>query len=328
MIPSPVLDEVLSEDTDVVLYRGHTADGRAVLMKMFKAARPTAAEYEALRREAEVAKMAGADVAAEPECLTTHAGHPTLVLRDDGGTPLGKLLGTPMALERFFRIALELVEAIAKVHSRHLVHGDLHPADVLVLGERVELIGFGQSVETIPAALAARPPPSRWPYRSPEQTGRMSMPVDERSDLYSIGVLLFQMLTGTLPFEANDLFGWIHAHCALTAPAVESLVSDLPRMLSQIVDKLLAKPPEARYQSARGLKHDLELCFRSWEGHHADATFPLGSADIPPPVRMSGRLHGRRDEVRRIQRSFERIAVGHPVEVVLISGAVGIGKTS
>jgi PAS domain S-box-containing protein len=326
---SHTLDEVLCEDADIVLYRAHTSDGRVVLAKTLKA-RPTSAEYESLRREAEGARIAGSDVAAEPEGLTTLDGRPTLVLRDDGGVSLAQLLHTRLPLARFFPIALALIDAVTKIHARRLVHGDLRPSDILVLWSgRIELIGFGQSVAASPPPLVVRPPESTWPYLAPEQTWRLAIPVDQRADLYAIGIMLFEMLAGRRPFEARDMAGWFHAHCALAPPAVTTFVPDLPPILSQIVEKLLAKPPEARYQSATGLRHDLERCFESWKEHGQmiDA-FPLGLGDAPPPLRVSARLHGRREEIYRLQLALDRIGRTRRVETIFISGPAGIGKTS
>lgn len=329
MISSPTLDEVLCEDADVVLYRGHTDDGRAVLVKSLKAEAPSSAEYESLRREAEAAKAAGSDVAAEPEGLTTLDGRPTLVLRDDGGVSLTQLLGAPLGLARFFPTALALVEALERIHARQLVHGDLHPADVLVLwGGRVELIGFGQADASEPPATRPRHGASTWPYLSPEQTGRLPLRIDQRSDLYAVGVLFFQMLAGRLPLQACDIFGWFHAHCAIIPPPLSTVAPDVPAVLGRIVDKLLSKPPEARYQTSAGLRHDLERCFDSWKERGAIDDFAIALADAPPPLRTTGRLHGRREETRLIQLALERVGQRSGVETVLVSGPTGIGKTS
>lgn len=326
----PVLDEALCEDADVVLYRGHTSEGRTVLVKTLKSSQPTSAEYEALRREAEGARIAGADVSAEPEELTMLNGRPTLVLRDDGGTSLAQFLHAGrQPLEVFFPLALALVHAIAKVHARRLVHGDLRPTDILVLeGNRVELIGFGQAAAEFSTPTAPPRPRSAWPYLSPEQTRRIATPIDHRTDLYSLGVLFFEMLTGQLPFDAEDRLGWFHAHCAVSPPSMSTLVPELPPVLCQLVDKLLSKPPEARYQSADSLRQDLSRCFTSWRDRGVIEAFPLGGSDTPPPLRTSGWVHGRDTEMRVIRLALERVRKERRTEIVLVSGRAGIGKTS
>ena len=330
MVSSPLLDEVLCEDADVVLYRAHTDDGQTVLAKVLKADRPSSAEYESLRREADGARAAGADVAAEPAGLMTVDGRPTLLFRDDGGTSLMKLLHAPLPLARFFPISLALVEAIETIHGRQLVHGELHPRDILVLWTgRVELIGFGH-VEDAAAGggPAAKRPASTWPYLAPEQTGRAALPVDRRTDLYTVGMLLFEMLAGRRPFEFTDMVGWFHAHCAVVPPSVHTIVPEVPPVLAQIVGKLLSKAPEARYQSAAGLRHDLERCAAEWTARGTIEPFPLASADPPPPLRFTGRIHGRRDEMRSIIRSLERVSETSQPEAVFVSGPSGVGKST
>ena len=299
MTGSPVLDEVLCEDAEVALYRAHTEDGRRVLLKVLKTAHPTSAEYEALRRESEVAKSAGAEVAAEPDGIVSLDGKPALVLRDDGGAPLARLLGEPMPLAVFFPLALELTDAVARVHARHLVHGELHPADILKLREgRIELFGFGR-IECFPELTQAPSPIASRPYLSPEQIGRHPHVSDERSDLYSVGVIFFEMLAGVLPFQASDPIGWVHAHCAL-APAPLS-AHDVPPALAAIVAKLLSKPPESRYQSAAALRDDLARAFEIWKAGREDETFPLGATDCTPTLRVCAQVRGRRAEIQRIR---------------------------
>jgi PAS domain S-box-containing protein len=334
VISSPKLDEVLCEDTDIALWRGHTADGRAVLMKVLKAAHPTSADYELLRHEANIARLAGSDVAAEPEEVTTFAGHPALVLRDDGGAPLSRLVrDAPLSLDEFFPIALELTRATARVHARHLIHGELHPQDILVLRDDegvcgVELLGFGRFDGALIAAFPAARHAATWPYLSPEQTGRLPTRVDERSDLYSIGILFYEMLAGVRPFSAKDEIGWIHAHCALVATSLHVVRPAVPVALSSMVEKLLAKPPEARYQSAKALYDDLELAFESWRTSGGIEPFTLARTDAPPTLSPSGRLHGRRDEARRLRLALSRADRVRDVELVLVSGRAGVGKTS
>jgi PAS domain S-box-containing protein len=233
-----------------------------------------------------------------------------------------------MPLALFYPLALELVGAIAKVHARHLLHGALHPADVLKLRDgRVELIGFGR-VDCSHASLPPSSPFASRPYLSPEQIGRHPHVADERSDLYSLGVILFEMLAGTPPFQASELIGWVHAHCALPPPPLTALVDDVPPCLSAIVTKLLAKAPEARYQTAGALHADLARSFEAWKAGREAESFPLASDDHPPSLRVSGAIHGRRNETRRVRLAVTRTSRPRPAEIVLLSGPAGIGKTS
>lgn len=249
---------------------------------------------------------------------------------DRGGEPLARSIGAPMELGRFLPLSIRLAEVLAASHGRQIVHLGLNPHHVRVApGGEVRLIGFKQAAPT-PAGLhdrSARWPASMWPYLSPEQTGRLDRPVDARSDLYSLGVVFFELLTGKLPFWADDLMGWIHCHRAVAPRPLTELVPAAPEPVAGIVAKLLAKLPEDRYQSALGLRHDLERCLEAWKAEGRIDSFPLGQADAPPPLRLTPRLYGRDDELARIGDSLTRAGRGGRTELVLVSGPPGIGKT-
>lgn len=319
------IGEVLCEDSEVALYRGRAQDGHAVLVRARKARRASTAEYELLRREAVAALLAGSEVAATPERIATLGGHPSLVLRDDGATPLSKVAHAPLALATFLPLAVAIGEALVKVHARHLFHGSLHPNDVLVLEDgRVELTGLGHAP---PHPRAPARSVASWPYLSPEQTGRLGLAADQRSDLYGLGILFYELLAGRLPFTATDFVGWVHAHAALAPPDLARVAPHVPEAAARIVHKLLSKMPEARYQSAEALLFDLHRLERGYAAGRA-APFPLGEVDEPPRLRRTSRVHGRADEERRLEEAFDRVLRGRHAEVVLVSGPPGIGKTT
>lgn len=330
MASTYTLDEVLYEDEEAALYRAHAPDGHAVLAKTLKAPHPTAAEIEALRRELEAGQQIGTDAVARPEALATIEGRPALVMRDDGGVPLAMLLGHPADFAWFLRASLALTDAVSAIHRTHALHGRLHPADILLRHDgRVELTGLGQALETAQLADGAPfVPMAMWPYLSPEQTGHLGTPVDHRSDLYSLGVIFFEMLTGTRPFEAHALVGWLHAHCAIAPPSPSQRVPAVPAVVSSIVLKLLAKAPEARYQSASGLRHDLAHLSEAWRERGAVEPFAIGLADVPPPLRFATRVFGRKVERRVLEQAIERVAERKTMEVVIVGGPSGIGKTA
>lgn len=313
------LDEVLYEDDEAALYRAHASDGHAVLAKTLKTLHPTSADIEGLRRELEAGQRIGTDAVARPEALATIDGHAALVLSDDGGFPLASVLGKPLDVAAFLRIALALTDAVRAIHETHAFHGNLHPADILLRADgRAELTGLG----VITAS------PARWPYLAPEQTGHLAIPVDHRSDLYALGAIFFELLTGSRPFEARALVGWLHAHCAITPPSPSERAPGVPEAISAIVLKLLAKAPEARYQSASGLHHDLACAREAWLARGAIEPFPLGRADVPPPLRFAVRTYGREEQRRALEQAIDRVADRRKMEVVLVGGRSGIGKSS
>jgi len=156
----------------------------------------------------------------------------------------------------------------------------------------------------------------------------MNRSIDSRSDLYSLGVTLYQMLTGSLPFTASDPMEWVHCHIARKpAPPSERLEST-PAPVSLIIMKLLAKMAEERYQTAAGIERDLRRCLAEWELHRRIDDFPLGQFDMPDRLRISEKLYGRAREVEVLLASFDRIVKSGAPELVLVSGYSGIGKSS
>ena len=163
---------------------------------------------------------------------------------------------------------------------------------------------------------------------APEQTGRMNRSIDSRSDLYSLGVTLYEMLTGTLPFTASDPMGWVYCHIARQPVPPGERVTNIPWPVSGIVMKLLAKTAEERYQTAVGVERDLRRCLAEWETQRRIDEFPLGEHDMPDRLLIPEKLYGRASEIDTLLASFDRVAAGGRPELVLVSGYSGIGKSS
>jgi PAS domain S-box-containing protein len=239
--------------------------------------------------------------------------------------------GQPLDLTCVLRIAIGLAKTLGQVHQHGLIHKDIKPANVLVDDTgNAWLTGFG---------IASRLPRERQSpvapeiiagtlaYMAPEQTGRMNRSMDARSDLYSLGVTLYEMFTGTLPFAAAAPLEWVHCHIARrpTAPRDRAAV---PEPLSAIVMKLLAKNAEDRYQTALGVEADLRKCFGEWESRGCIEPFQLGTHDVPSQLLIPEKLYGREREVDALLAAFERVVVGGRPELVLVSGYSGIGKSA
>jgi serine/threonine protein kinase len=175
------------------------------------------------------------------------------------------LLGQPLALTQFLHIAIGLAVVLANLYEQEIIHKDIRPANVMVdtASGRVWLTGFGIATDLSRERQALEPPETiagTLAYMAPEQTGRMNRSIDSRSDLYSLGVTLYQMLTGALPFTASSPLEWVHCHIARQPLPLEGRGKEVPEALSAIVLKLLAKTPEERYQTAAGLEADLRRC--------------------------------------------------------------------
>ncbi len=329
--------QVLSEDGEPIFCRASRldADGRrnTVLVALVAAEHPPSYILDRLVHEYGLKDELDNAWAARPLELVREHGRTMLVLEDPGGEPLGRLLGAPMELERFLRLALGIATALGKAHQRGLVHKDIKPANIFVntASGNVRLTGFGIA-SRLPRERQALEPPETiagtLAYMAPEQTGRMNRSIDSRSDLYSLGVTFYQMLTGALPFTASDPMEWVHCHTARQPLPPSKRLATVPVAVSQIVMKLLAKTAEERYQTAGGVERDLRRCLTDWEAHGRIDDFPLGRHDTPDRLVIPETLYGRAREVETLLVSFDRIVRSGAPELVLVSGYSGIGKSS
>ena len=329
--------EVLWDDGERVFNRcWHFDDGgnrRAVLIVVPAAEHPSRASLDRLTHEYELRHDLDRAWAVRPLELAALPARTMLVLEDIGAEPLDRLLGAPMEVGQFLRLAIAIAQSIGKVHQRGLVHKDIKPTNILLneaTGE-VRLTGFGIASRFARERQAPHPPEmiaGTLAYMAPEQTGRMNRSVDSRSDLYALGITFYRMLTGALPFAATDPMEWVHRHLARRPVPPAELLKHIPDAVSAIVMKLLAKRAEDRYQTAAGLEHDLRTCQIEWTGRRRIDEFPLGERDTPDRLLIAEKLYGRRHEVETLLASFDRVVNGGAPELVLVSGYSGVGKSS
>ena len=328
---------VLWEEGDRVFCRAwrSNADGTqtAVLALRHAGEHPTPASLDRFAHEYDLKGDLDSAWAVRPLELVHEAGRTLLLLEDSGGEPLDRLLGSPLELGHFLQLAIGIVTALGKAHQRGLIHKDIKPANILVnrtTGE-IKLTGFGIA-SRLPRERQSPEPPEliagTLPYMAPEQTGRMNRSIDLRSDLYALGVSLYEMLTGSLPFTAGDPMGWVHCHIARQPVPPDERVKSLPATVSAIVMKLLCKTAEDRYQTAAGLEWDLRRCLADWESARRVDMFPLGKHDMTQNLSIPEKLYGRDVEIRTLLDAFERVVTKTTPEVVLVSGYSGIGKSS
>ena len=333
--PSRYVLEPLRESADFTLYRGQQqGNSSPVLALALAAEQPSAQDLRRLEHEYSLAAELDPAWAVRPLALTRHEGRTILVFKDPGGQPLDQILernkGQPLDLMYFLRIAIGLASAINQVDRQGLVHKDIKPANVLVDDAgNVWLTGFGIASRLHDRQLPVPPEiiAGTLAYMAPEQTGRMNRSIDARSDLYSLGVTLYQMLTGTLPFAAADPLEWVHCHIARqpTAPSDRAAV---PEPLSAMTMKLLAKNAEERYQTASGLEADLRWCLAEWQSRGRIDSFPLGAHDSSSRLLIPEKLYGREREIDALLAAFDRVVAQGTPEVLLVSGYSGVGKSS
>ena len=328
--------QVLSKDSGLALCRGWRDDAegtrKGVLIVFPASERPTPAALGRVAHEYSFKDELDDSWSVKPLELIRDRGRSILVLEDPGGELLNAHVGKPMEVAGFLRIAIGLAAALGKAHQRGLIHKDIKPANILVntAGE-IRLTGFGIASRLTRERQAPDPPEAiagTLAYMAPEQTGRMNRSIDSRSDLYSLGVTLYEMLTGSLPFTASDPMEWVHCHIARQAHAPGERANGIPEALSSIVMKLLAKTAEERYQTAAGVEADLRRCLGDWQRHGRIEPFPLAARDTSDRLLIPEQLYGRQREIATLLASFDRVVTHGAPEFILVSGYSGVGKSS
>src|SRR5215469_7292010 len=327
--------ECLREDEEFILCRRPASqeESPSVLQLMPAAIRPALESLHKIEHEYSLREHLDTAWAVRPLTVSERNGQKTLVFEDPGGEPLHRFIQGPMDIRQFLQIAIGLAKALGALHKKELIHKDVKPTNVLVnpaTGE-VRLMGFGIA-SRLPRERQAPEPPEfiagTLAYMAPEQTGRMNRSIDSRSDLYALGVTLYEMLTGTLPFFSTDPMELVHCHIARQPIPPSVRLKGIPEAVSAIVMKLLAKTAEERYQTALGVERDLRRSLEEWETRRHIEEFRVGEHDVPDRLLIPEKLYGRSSEIKELIAAFDRIVAGGRPELVLVSGYSGIGKSS
>ncbi|MEH1958493.1 MAG: AAA family ATPase [Nostoc sp.] len=333
-LPGFQIATLLKAGVKAVIYRGiKVKDQCPVIIKGLRPEQCTPNNIEQLKHEYAIAQRLNTTAALIAYALEMHQGIPYLIMEDFGGRSLDQLLDQFQQPVPFLKIAIEITSKLAQIHTCNIVHKDIKPQNILVNLEtnQVKIADFGIAA-FIPYQQQIVSSSSRiegsLPYLSPEQTGRMNRGIDHRSDLYSLGVTFYEMLTGQLPFQGQDPLEWVHCHIAKSPPSPTKLNSDIPQMLCDIIMKLLSKVAEQRYQSALGLQFDLERCLKQLETTGEIQSFVLGEQDISERFQIPQKLYGREPEIAKLLQAFERVVSQGKPEIVLVSGYAGVGKSS
>ncbi|TVR14581.1 MAG: GAF domain-containing protein [Phormidium sp. GEM2.Bin31] len=313
---------------------GAGLDGPEVAIKLSNCAYPSVAQLAKLRNQYALAQELQGEGIVRPLALKTFDRGHFLVLENIHGISLADdCQGQPLPLGQFLAVSRRIVRVLENIHQQSVIHKDIKPSNLILEKEtgKIYIADFSiasrlprerqqlQSLGRLEGTLA---------YLSPEQTGRMNRSLDYRSDFYSLGVTFFELLTGQLPFPQTDAAELVYAHLARTPPPLRSLRPELPEALEAIVNKLMAKNPEDRYQSAGGLQRDLQHCQECWQKHPQEPIqFTIGRSDWSDRFVIPEVLYGREAEVQTLLDAFDHASQGNSC-LILVAGYSGIGKTS
>ncbi|MEL6553713.1 MAG: AAA family ATPase [Cyanobacteria bacterium J06621_11] len=381
-LPGYHIKERIYAGKRTLVYRGTTQHGQPVIIKVLRDDLSSLSQRVQFRNQHTITSQINSSHVVKPLALERYDHGYAIVTPDQGGIVLSEYwlseywsedncsLKDVLAsfLSDFLAIAIQLAEALQDLGKQHVIHKDIKPSNILIHPEthHIQLIDFSLS-----SLLSKEQQPltnltvleGTLAYLSPEQTGRMNRSLDYRTDFYSLGVTFYQLLTGQLPFVETDPMALLHAHLAKMPVAPHQIKPAIPKMLSDIVLKLMAKNAEDRYQSALGLKYDLEQCAKqlaehaekllaqratqreaknaleagnTLAGNEIEAfeleafelkTFELGTHDRCDRFLIPEKLYGRQSEVSDLLSAFKRVCAGH-TELVMVTGFSGIGKTA
>jgi predicted ATPase/signal transduction histidine kinase len=336
--------EIIHEGLKSLVFRGQRlSDNKPVILKLLRSEYPSFNELLQFRHQYTVTQHLEISGVVQPLALEKYRNSLVLVMPDEGFISLdGYLQNHSLSVKQCLKVGIKLAEILQGLYHHRIIHKDIKPANILIhpqTGE-IQLIDFSiasllpketqviQNPNILEGTLA---------YISPEQTGRMNRGIDYRTDFYSLGVTLYELITGKLPFEATDAMELVHCHIA-KIPTFPQTPHSTPHTLVEIVMKLMAKNAEDRYQSAWGLQKDLETCLKQLEKTGTIELFEIGKQDICDHFTIPEKLYGRQQQVQQLLDAFNRISnpippqsplkKGGGSEMMLVAGYSGVGKTA
>jgi predicted ATPase/signal transduction histidine kinase/CheY-like chemotaxis protein len=332
--PGYNIEEQIYSCSKTVVYRGfRQTDKQPVIIKTLGCDYPCLQDVAQIKQEYQIVQNIGITGIVKAEALVHNGNNYALILEDFGGKSLSEIIaGAFLELPEFLHLAIQLASTLAQLHQSNIIHNDIKPSNIIINRETqlIKITDFGLATylsrEThqsntnhqLAGTLA---------YISPEQTGRINRDIDYRSDLYSLGVTFYEMLTGNLPFVGKDRIELIHCHIAKVPTHPHHINPEVPLVVSEIVMKLLAKTPENRYQSGWTLKADLEKCLNLLINKGEVEYFQPGEQEITDKLQICQKLYGRDKEIAALMSAFERVRQG-AIEMVLVAGYSGIGKSA
>ncbi|MCC5897785.1 MAG: AAA family ATPase [Phormidium sp. BM_Day4_Bin.17] len=326
--------ETLSENATTIVYRAiEQPENTPVILKTLISEHPQVADTARLRYEYNLVCQLNLPGITQPQTLEQWQGRPLLVLEDFGGRDLSYWLNhNHFDLEQLLSIGQKIAIALGELHQNQIIHKDIKPENIVYNPntDQLKLIDFSiasRLSKENPHLISPNILQGSLPYMSPERTGRMNRVIDYRCDFYALGVSLYELLTGQLPFTSHDPMELVHCHIAKPPIPPHHINPEIPEAISAIVLKLMAKTAEDRYQSSHGINADLETCRQQWISTKSVTVFPLGQQDQQGRFIIPEKLYGRDAEIEQLLQAFERISHG-PSEMMLVAGYSGIGKSA
>ena len=326
--------EKLYESDGSLVYRGkRSPDKKLVILKILKQEYPNLEAIARFKQEYEILRNLNLPGVVKAYSLERYQNSLAIIFEDFGAKSLQVLITERfLTLVEFLTLAIQIVESLAQIHQQQIMHKDINPSNIIFnpTTGQLKIIDFGISTILSRENPTIRNPnvlEGTLPYMSPEQTGRMNRAIDYRTDFYSLGATFYELLTRQLPFNTNDAMELVHCHIARQPIPPQELNPYIPETVSAIVMKLLAKTAEDRYQSAYGIKADLELCLTQLQHNNRIVPFPLGTYDISDKFQIPQKLYGREKQIETLLSAFDRVIQGKS-EIMLVSGYSGIGKSA
>jgi len=333
-IPGITVQILLYESANSLVYRGvREQDNQPMILKLLKENYPTPQELLRYRTEYHITRDLNQPGVVQVYDLQKYQNTLVMLIEDFGGESLKVWMQQrQFGLEEFLQIAIKTTEILEQIHAANVIHKDINPSNIIYnpATGQLKIIDFGISTQLTRETPTIKNPnvlEGTLAYIAPEQTGRMNRALDYRADFYALGVTFYELLTGKLPFETEDALELVHCHIARQPVAAHEIEPKIPLIVSQIVSKLMAKNAENRYQTALGLKHDLETCLVEVQATGNIKQFGLGTRDITNRFLIPEKLYGREAEVSHLLAVFKRVSTGH-TEMMLVAGFSGIGKTA
>ncbi|MCU0445058.1 MAG: trifunctional serine/threonine-protein kinase/ATP-binding protein/SpoIIE family protein phosphatase [Microscillaceae bacterium] len=325
--------ELIFEGTNsIVYYQEESEFQRPVIVKVLRNDHPSPEQIQAFFNEYEITRTL--DIQGIRRALKKGKveGRPAIVMEYVAGDALQNIFnGKKFSLAEFLQIGIKICQVLGEIHQGNVIHKDINGKNIILTSDQeVRIIDFGISSRiNLKTQNLGNPEKleGTLPYISPEQTGRMNRVVDYRTDLYSLGVVFYELLTEKLPFESKDALELVHFHLAQVPLAPQQVNAKIPEVISNIILKLLSKSADERYQTAFGLKADLEKCLQQLAETGRIENFKLGEEDFSGKLQIPQKLYGREAQIDFMLRAYDRACKGS-TELLLVSGYSGVGKSA